>query len=79
MRKYLIFSLMLFLVASLALAQQAVDEKRLAKAKEKGNVLFESVLTDANMVMATKKSLGVEIEMKYWTLKFENGAVLSIW
>jgi len=65
---------LLFLSAS---AQQPVDKERLAKARAKDNILFESVLMDTDMTITYKSSSG--IEKRYWTLKFENGAVLNIY
>ena len=77
MKKYLIFSFMLGLLFLLASAQQPVDKEQLAKAKAKDNVLFESVLKDADMVIIYK--LNSKLEKRFWTLKFENGAVLNIY
>jgi len=77
MRKHLIFSFMLGLLFLSVSAQQLVDKQRLAKARVKDNVLFESVLTDADMAITYK--LSSRIEKRYWTLKFENGAVLNIY
>jgi len=77
MRKHLIFSFMLGLLFLSASAQQPVNEERLAKAEEMGNVLFESVLKDADMIIFQKSRQ--QYAKKYWTLKFENGAVFNVY
>lgn len=74
--RILAIGLMLFLVVPLVLAQQPVDLKKLTEAKEKGNVLFKSVLKNADMIVFQKSRQ--HYAHKYWTLKFENGAVFNI-
>jgi hypothetical protein len=66
----------LLLIFSLAYSQWQVDKEELAKAEEKGNVLFESVLKDAVFV-PLEKSIGETNVYGQWTLKFENGAVIT--
>jgi hypothetical protein len=59
-------------------AQQVVDDKELLKAKEEGTVLFESVLKDADFCFAYwNEPTRSNYHMGYWTLKFENGAVVK--
>lgn len=74
--RVLSIGLMFFLVVSLALVQQPVDLKKVTKAKEKGSFLFESVLK--NVDMTTFQKSRQQYAQKYWTLKFENGAVFNI-
>jgi len=74
--RILTIGLMFFLVVPLILAQQPVDSKKLTEAKEKGNFLFESVLKDVDMTTFQKSRQ--QYAQKYWTLKFENGAVFNI-
>lgn len=73
---FIIIGLMLFLIIPLALTQEPVDLKKLTEAKKRGTFLFESVLKDVDMTTFQKSRQ--QYAQKYWTLKFENGAVFNI-
>lgn len=78
MSKTVSILLCILLATSVLSAQQAADQKELIKAKEEGNVLFESVLKDADFRHAYwNEPTRSNCHIGYWTLKFENGAVIK--
>jgi len=76
MKRLFIFSLVLLLSFSFSFAQEVITETELTDKKE--NIEFESILKDAEFhpgypyITRSKK----HCFLGWWTLKFENGAVV---